>query len=266
MRNDTPENMPDQGFTQGQRIEPGTPVFDRLGDKVGKAKEQNLEAGCLTVEKGMLFHKDVYIPFSAIRRVDDQGVWLTMEKDDLKRQNWESLPQTGAQATTTGAVRAGRQDASGATTDQDMTLPVREEELMVGKRQTESGKVRVKRDVDEEEQTASVPLTHEEVRVERVPMEGRSADLAPDKLPDAGKSGTTSQNDIVIPVRSEEPVVGKRAKVDEEIRIHKQSVTEERQVKGTVRKERVDVEGMDAQGDTPLVRSDGEGAHEERHP
>ncbi len=45
----------------------------------------------------------------------------------------------------------------------------------------------------------------------------------------------------------EELVIGKRVVVTEEIRLHKEAVTEQRRVVETVRKERVTVEGLDEQ-------------------
>jgi uncharacterized protein (TIGR02271 family) len=228
-----------------------------MGDKVGTAIEQNEQGGYLVVEKGLLFIKDVYVPLSAISRVDNQGVYLNLTKEDLKRQNWETPPSTTARAPETSAAAttsAPITEHPMSSTGDDISVPVREEELMVGKREEEAGRVRVTRDVVEEQQTTSIPLTHDEVIIERVPVEGRSAEVGAEPLaPD-----TLGEKEVVIPLRSEEPVVGKRAEVSEELHIRKQQVTEEQQVSGTVRKERVNVEGVDEFGATPI-----EGASDE---
>lgn len=62
------------------------------------------------------------------------------------------------------------------------------------------------------------------------------------------------------------PVVGKRTEVSEEIRIHKQPVIEERQVSETLRRERVNIEGADVYGETPLEQACDEELHGETLP
>jgi uncharacterized protein (TIGR02271 family) len=112
---------------------------------------------------------------------------------------------------------------------------VHEEELVVGRREQEIGRVHLHKDVVEEPQTITAPVTHEEVTLERVPVQGEYT-----PSPDA-----FTEKDIDVPVMGEELVTDKRAKVTEEVRLRKQPVTEEQQVSDTVRKERVRVEGAE---------------------
>jgi uncharacterized protein (TIGR02271 family) len=121
----------------------------------------------------------------------------------------------------------------------DVRVPVREEELIAGKQQQEAGRVHLSKEVVEEQQTVSAPVTQEQVYVERVPVQGDAADLGPDAF---------TEQDVDVPVMGEQLVVGKQARVNEEVRLRKQAVTEEQQATGTVRKERVNVEGVDEQG------------------
>ncbi len=155
---------------------------------------------------------------------------------------------TGATPTTrtTRTTGAARTDA----TDQDISVPVYEEELTVGKRQEQIGDVHLRKDVVQEQQTVSVPLQHEEVTVERVPVSGQ-ADAA--TVRDAFQGG-----DIEIPVMGEEAVVGKKVVETEEVRLHKQAVTQDQTVSDTVRRENVTVDADPEQmlkGDvTPRAR------------
>jgi uncharacterized protein (TIGR02271 family) len=102
--------------------------------------------------------------------------------------------------------------------------------------------------VTEERKTLSAPVTHEEVRVERVPINRPVTNLPPDAWQD---------KDIDVPVRGEELVTEKRAKVSEEVPIKKQRVTDERQVTGTVRNEWV---RLDREGDVPISEQDRRGS------
>lgn len=121
-------------------------------------------------------------------------------------------------------------EESGATVD------LREEELAARKHSVEAGEVRLSKDVVSEQQTMEVPVTHEEVVVERHAVDRRPAD-AP--------VGDTSEA-VRVPLHQEQVSVEKRAVVYEEVEVGKHAVQETRRVSGTVRKEVVDV---DAEGD-----------------
>src|SRR5919107_4950419 len=77
----------------------------------------------------------------------------------------------------------------------------------------------------------SVPTRHEEVSVERVPVEGREASEA-----------EIGEDEVTMPVTEDEVVVEKRPVVKEELRIRKDVVEDEEIVEEDVRKEEVDVE------------------------
>ncbi len=53
-----------------------------------------------------------------------------------------------------------------------------------------------------------------------------------------------TEQDIEIPLMGEEVLVGKRNRVSEEIRLHIERITQQREVTDTVRKERVTIEGI----------------------
>ena len=107
-----------------------------------------------------------------------------------------------------------------------------EEELVAGTREREAGALRVRKRVRTEREQISVPTRHEEVSVERVPVEeGREASEA-----------EIGEGEVVMPVTEEEVVVEKRPVVKEELRIRKDVVEDEEVVEEDVRKEEVDVE------------------------
>jgi len=126
------------------------------------------------------------------------------------------------------------------TTDtNDVRVPVYEEELVVGKRQEEEGRVHLHKEVMSEQETVPVTLQREEVTVERVPFTG-TVD------PNAAQTAFQGQ-DIDVPVMGEEAVVSKQAHEVEEVRLHKQATEEQQQVSDTVRRERMVVDGVDQQ-------------------
>lgn len=118
--------------------------------------------------------------------------------------------------------------------DRDSRRIVRsEEELRVGKRQVQAGEVAVHKHVETERVAKDVPVTREEVEVERRPI---SADTA--------RSGraTIRDDEIRVPVMEEEVVVEKRAVPKEEVVIRKHAKTDTERVEADVRRERIDVD------------------------
>jgi uncharacterized protein (TIGR02271 family) len=119
------------------------------------------------------------------------------------------------------------------TTERDDELRVQrtEEELRAGTREREAGALNVRKRVRTDREQIRVPTRHEEVSVERVPVEGREASEA-----------EIGEDEVVMPVTEEEVVTEKRAVVKEELRIRKDVVQDEEVVEEDVRREEVDVE------------------------
>ena len=250
--------------TVGSTFAEGTPVFDVNGDKVGSVSENATQGEYFIVRKGLIFTHDLYIPLNAVARSDIDGVYLNVGKDQIERQGWDQPPAAATDAMardsmdtttdTTAQTRGRRTDDAipGHPTplrEGDVAVPVREEELSVNKERQEAGRVRLRKDVVEERQSLNVPVTHEEVRVERVPVDDqRASDLGPDAF---------TEKDIEVPLMGEQVVTDKRARVAEEVRLRKQAVTDQQRVSDTVKKERVRVEGEGiAEGDIPIDQQD----------
>ncbi|MFJ6672617.1 DUF2382 domain-containing protein [Actinosynnema sp. NPDC091369] len=141
----------------------------------------------------------------------------------------EGLGNVRGEATTTGKPAApGQRGRHEARSGDSVTRY--EEELDVGTRDVEAGRVRLVKHTVTEQKDVTVPVSHEEVRVVREPADGAPTDRA------------FADEEAEVTLRREEPVVEKRTKPVEKVRLDKQTVTEQQHVGGEVRKERVDVE------------------------
>jgi uncharacterized protein (TIGR02271 family) len=125
-------------------------------------------------------------------------------------------------------------DVSGPTTDDAMTRS--EEELRVGTQTRERGRARLRKYVVTENQQVTVPVSREEVRVEREPITDAN-------LEDATSGPAISEEEHEVTLREEEVVVDKRAVPKERVRLDTETLTEERQVSEEVRKEQIQVDG-----------------------
>jgi uncharacterized protein (TIGR02271 family) len=128
----------------------------------------------------------------------------------------------------------GKEDLRGSgenlREEDELRVQRAEEELAAGTREREAGQVKVRKQVHTEREQLRVPKRHEEVSVERVPVneEGTGAEIG--------------ENEISMPVVEEEVVVDKRPVVKEEVRIRKDVVQDEELVEEDVRREEVDIE------------------------
>lgn len=128
-------------------------------------------------------------------------------------------------------------DTSGPTTDDAMTRS--EEQLHVGTARREAGRARLRKYVVTETVTKTVPVTHEEVRVEREPITDANRGDALD-----GPSISEEEHEVVL--HAERPVVEKEVVPVERVRLDKETVTAQETVTEEVRKEKIEV--LDADG------------------
>jgi uncharacterized protein (TIGR02271 family) len=122
-------------------------------------------------------------------------------------------------------------DTSGPNTDDAMTRS--EERLRVGTEEVAAGRARLRKYVVTEPVSTTVPVSHEEVRIEREPVTDANAGAA--------MSGPDiSEEEHEVTLRAERPVVDKEAVPVERVRLGTETVTEEHQVNEEVRKEQID--------------------------
>ena len=117
--------------------------------------------------------------------------------------------------------------------DKEVTIPVVEEDITIGKREVERGHVRIFSRVTEQPVEESVRLREEKVTVERRPA---------DRPATAADFAAAEQEAIEITETAEEPVVSKRARVVEEVVVHKEVTERTETVRGTERHTEVDVQ------------------------
>jgi uncharacterized protein (TIGR02271 family) len=151
---------------------------------------------------------------------------------------------TGVRSTTgMGATGTGMGSSAGAssTTDIDRTrstregeeaIPIVEEDLRVGKREVEHGRVRVRSYVVETPVQEQVNLREERVHVERRPTD----------RPLTGSDNVFQERTIEVEERAEQAVVSKEARVKEELVVKKDVEERTETVSDTVRRTEVEVE------------------------
>jgi len=138
----------------------------------------------------------------------------------------------------------GTTQMSSGTADSGGRMQLREEELHARTTPVQTGEVTLEKDIVSEQRTLEVPVTREEVQIERHPVDRRPADMP---------ISDTERSSIDMPVHSEQVSVEKQPVVYEEVGIGKRQVTDTQDVNATVRREEVRVR---KDGDTPMTGGD----------
>src|SRR3954465_11800272 len=212
----------------------GRTLVDRDGDKIGTVAEIYTERDggqpeWALVHTGLFGTKKSFVPLrGASPTGEDIGVAVTKQavrdapsidaaqqlSEEEERHLFEhyGVPYTSEGSTTARGVAGeaagdGRRgtvgrDVSGPTTDDAMTRS--EEELRVGTRERETGRARLRKYVVTENVTETVPVSHEEVRLEREPITEANRGDAYD-----GPAISEEEHEVVL--RGEETVVEKEA-------------------------------------------------------
>ncbi len=248
----------------------GQDVYDSSGDKIGSASEVYLddETGqpeWATVRTGLFGTKESFVPLAQADltgedlrvpydkdtvknapQIGTDGHLSPAEESELYRYDGIGSQQNSAPVADTTTTRGTvGHDTSGPTTDDAMTRS--EEHLQVGTRRVEAGRVRLRKYVVTENVTQTVPVAHEEIRLEREPITDAN-------IGDALDGPAISEEEHEVVLRAERPVVTKEAVPVERVRLDTETVTEQQTVTEAVRKEQIELD-TDSAADAAVRRS-----------
>ncbi len=158
-----------------------------------------------------------------------------------RRAAWKEEGYTGydpeAEPYSAEEARAERARYRGEAGEEEVSIPVVEERVKVGKRAVNRGGVRIHSHVEERPVEEQVHLRDEEIDVER-----RKTDRA---LSEEEADEAFRDQDVEMTETDEEAVVEKEAHVTEEVVARKRATEREETVRDTVRHTEVDVEDAD---------------------
>jgi len=251
----------------------GSTVVDSSGGKIGKVgqvylDDQTGQPQWVTVKTGLFGGKESFVPLAASRlegdqlvvdaskdqvsgapQVDEDGHISEQEEAEIYRYYGLAGSGTGRTDVTTGRTdvttgrtdvttdrtagyeRSAGHDTSGPDTDDAMTRS--EEHLVAGTQQVEAGKARLRKYIVTDTESVQVPVSHEEVRLEREPITDANRDAA-------YSGGDITEEEHEVTLRAEKPVVGTETEAVERVRLGKETVTDTETVSGEVRKEQIE--------------------------
>jgi len=252
----------------------GAKVLDRDDDKIGSVEQVYLDdndghPSWVSVRTGFFGAAETLVPLDAAQlasgelrvpyeksfvkdapHIDADQSLSRQEEDELYRYYGLGAGETATHSgtntgTTSGHVDTGvgtgtdrvdtgnGHDTSGPSTDSAMTRS--EEHLEVGTQNVTTGRARLRKYVVTENETVTVPTTHEEVHLEREPITDAN-------VGDALDGPAISEEEHEITLHEERPVVTTEATPVERVRVNKDTVVENETVTGEVRKEKIELD------------------------
>lgn len=184
----------------------------------------------------------------AIEVLEQTGsVDMDEREQSWKSEGWAGYTPSNLGSTDMGATGSMGSAGTGSTgttslgttnTGNEERIQLAEEQLVVGKREVNRGGARIRSYVVEKPVTEQVSLREEHVNVERRPVDG-SANAA-----NLDTGALFQDRTIEMSETSEEAVVGKTARVTEELVVSKTADQRTETVSDTVRKTEVDIDDL----------------------
>lgn len=239
----------------------GGKVYDSTGDKVGSIgqvylDDENNTPSWVTVHTGLFGTSESFVPLEGAR-MDGNDIHVAHAKDHIKdaprveadgsldpaEENrlyeYYAASSDADQRTPTdhGVAREGLDDGDLRAGDRavnpqdDGSMTRSEERLVVGTETREAGRVRLRKHVVTENVTKTVPVSHEEVVIEREPITEANG---------AGQNRDLGTDEQEVILHEDQVVVDKETVPVEEVKLGTRTVTGEETVTEQVRKEEID--------------------------
>lgn len=184
------------------------------------------------VQKGLINKEKYYVPQNEVESYDGNILRFKLSEEEIKsKYSGDSPPLT----------RNTEKD-DGEEESESTHVSLVEERLNISKRDVTYKEATLIKEPVTETKTVEVPITHEELVVERRPASKSTTSTSDLKPP------VTSKEEIKIPLKKEEVEVKKEPYVKEEVVLKKRRVTETKTITEEVKSERLaDTSGIDVE-------------------
>jgi uncharacterized protein (TIGR02271 family) len=188
---------------------------------------QELGQNYVLTQKGMVSKEKFFVPKYLVQGFDGGTLWFNASQDQLQGWKRDTPPDDNEYS---------QYKTQETRSDIETRIPLIEERLNVSKN-TSTSEATITKEPVTETKTVEVPVTHEELTVER-------------RSPSESSKTTTerpvqSKTDTKVQLNKEDVQVTKDAYVKEEVVVKKKPVTETKTVSDTVTSEKVDVSGSE---------------------
>jgi uncharacterized protein (TIGR02271 family) len=221
----------------------------RGSDDEDLGEVQETDQDYILVQKGMINKEKFYIPKNLAESYDGNVLRFNLSKEEVKSRYMRDSPASINEYSSSyrdGDAAHEEENKSNVSQETDTHIPLIEERLNVSREESTEEATLTKEPVTETK-TIEIPVTHEEVIIEKRPPSDRKYTSI------SSESPVESKTEIKIPLKKEEVEVTKQPYVKEEVVVKKKPVTKTQQVTEQVKSERVNtsyeknIEGVEEQ-------------------
>jgi uncharacterized protein (TIGR02271 family) len=225
-------------------VRAGMSVASTKGERLGNVVRTGAET--FVIEKGVFFPKDYELRYDHITALSGDEISYSLSDADARlgstaetaRAPAAPIPRPAtapaATAAATATARAAATVTNGTTRQEEVRIPLMEEEIGIEKVARETGHIRIHKTVKTEEKRFSVPVTREDVVIERVSVAEPEASLAPELA--------FQEQTLDLPLHEEDVRVTKRSHVREQIVVHPVVQAMEKEASASLRHEEAEIE------------------------
>lgn len=247
---------------------PGQAVFDSRGQRIGDVRrvffdETSNEPTWVTVGSRRFGEREAIVPLSG-SRVDASGLALAVRGDLVKdaptidpdsdispeqateaSQHYEESPslsrKTSAQSGQPPSRKAEPEAEQPPSAIPSLEMTSFEEQFEVGKEPIAGGTARLHKSVETMPVEATVPLHHEQLRVEHLPAEAEQAEGEQLPVEVAGEH-SFAEEDAQVTLHDERATISKKAVPVETVRLSVEASDREERLRDEIRRERIEVD------------------------
>ena len=199
-------------------------------EDLGEVRE--VEDTYVVVQKGLINKEKFYIPQSEVESYDGDILRFRLSEDDV-RSKYQSDTPPHLSSIDNNINNIESEPKQEDSESESTRVPLIEEKLSVSKRETTYKEASLIKEPVRETKTVEVPLTYEELIIERRPP--TEATTSQHEL----KPPVTAREEIKIPLKREEVEVKKEPYVKEEVVVKKRRTEERKTITEEVKSERL---------------------------
>jgi uncharacterized protein (TIGR02271 family) len=186
------------------------------------------------VQKGLINKEKFYIPQDKVESYDGTVLRFKISEEDARSEYLGDLPPSLSTSIGDDNINNNIEDAEQKESESESTrVPLIEEKLNVSKREVTYKEASLIKEPVTETKTVEVPLTYEELIIERRPPTEATTSQRELKPP------VSTREEIKIPLKREEVEVKKEPYVKEEVVVKKRRTEERKTITEEVKSERL---------------------------
>ena len=216
-------------------------------DDVDLGKIQEIGSDSILTKKGIINTKLFEIPKDLVESYDEDIVYFKLTEEEainlyMRKEVEEDFsieqPKTTKSDENNENNNLTATNSIDANKKEEIVIPLMAEELVVTKKELQD-EITITKEPIRETKTEQVQLIHEEIEIERRPVNNLSNRIDDTSISEDIHT-VESKTEIKIPLKREEAEVTKKPYVKEELVIRKKPVTETRQITEEVTYEQVE--------------------------